>query len=145
MEPLDLTSAPPRSPRVQLDGLAMLARTIDKMRAHLPRGNPGVYHVDGMSERMLGIIGVSSAELQDVVARALSEEEVVTWVRDHADQQKYAQATHVMLNRSLQDIAPERVPEFKEKYPGYEAAASDKLVDILDADDAAMFSKAGRP
>jgi hypothetical protein len=33
MEPLDLSAAPPRSPRVMLDGLAMLARTIDKTRA----------------------------------------------------------------------------------------------------------------
>jgi hypothetical protein len=143
MEPLDLTAAPPRSPRVILDGLAMLARTIDKMRAGLPGGNPGAYHVDGMSERMLKIIRVERAALQEAVARATSEDEVVQWVRAHADTSAYPEATRVMLNRSISDIAPERLPEFAQKYPHHAAAPSSKLVDIIDADDAIMFSKAG--
>ena len=141
MEPLDLTAAPPRSPRVQLDGLAFLARTIDKMRANLPGGNSGEYHVDGMSQRMLTIIGIDAAALQDVVARAGSEEEVVAWVRAHADASAYAKATHVMLNRAVSDIDPERRDAFAKKYPGWAAVESGKLADIIDADDAAAFSR----
>jgi hypothetical protein len=144
MEPLDLTAAPPRSPRVTLDGLAMLARTIDKMRAQLAGGNLGEYHVDGMSLRMLKIIGVDAAALQEAVARAASEDEVVAWVRAHAKTEAYAEATHVMLNRSISDIDPERLPEFARKYPHYAEAPSGTLVDIIDADDAIMFSKVGR-
>jgi hypothetical protein len=140
MEPLDLSTAPPRSPKVMLDGLAMLARTIDKMRASLPGGDLGDYHVDGMSQRMLKIIGVDAQALQDEVARASSEDEVVAWVRAHADPSKYAEATHVMLNRSISDIDPERLPDFAQKYPGHAKVPSGKLSDILDADDATTFA-----
>ena len=140
MESLDLTQAPPRSPRVMLDGLAMLARTIDKMRAHLPGGNPGDYHIDGMSKRMLTIIGVDPDELQAVVASAASEDEVAAWVRAHADTSAYEKATHMMLNRAVKDLDPEYLPKFAAKYPGYQAVPSGKLADIIDADDAASFS-----
>jgi len=142
MEPLDLTVAPPRSPRVMLDGLAMLARTIDKMRAGLPGGKMGDYHVDGMSTRMLKIIGVDVEALQEAVAGAGSEDEVVAWLRAHADTSRYPEATHVMLHRSIEDIDPARLPEFAHKYPNYAAAASSKLLDIIEADDAAAFGKA---
>jgi len=141
MEPLDLSAAPPRSPRVMLDGLAMLARTIDKMRAQLPGGNAGEYHIEGMSQRMLTIIGVDAAAMQDAIARAASEEEVVAWVRAHADTSAYAKATHVMLNRAVSDIDPERRADFAKKYPGWAAVASGKLADIIDDDDAAAFSR----
>ena len=123
-----------------LDGLAMLPRTIDKMRACLPGGNPGVYHVDGMSERMLKIIGVDPAALQAEVARAASEEEIAAWLRANADTAKYERATHTMLHRSVADIDPDRRNAFAQKYPNYADAPSDKLVDIIDADDAALFS-----
>ena len=140
MEPLDLSKAPPRSPYAMAAGLAMLPRTIDKMRAALPGGNTGDYHVDGMSERMLKIIGIDRAALQAQVARAATEDEVVHWVHAHADPTKIAEATHVMLNRSVRDIAPERLPEFAEKYPAYASAPSDKLCDIIAADDATSFA-----
>ncbi len=140
MQPLDLTQAPPRSPRVMLDGLPMLARTIDKMRARLPGGKPGVYHVDGMSERMLKILGIDVDALQAEVARAASDEDVAAWVRTHADPSRYAEAAHVMLHRSVDDIDPARRAEFAEKYPNHALLESRKLVDIIDADDAAMFA-----
>ena len=145
MEPLDLTSGPPRSPRVELDGLAMLARTIDKMRACLPGGNPGEYHVDGMSARMLALVNVDPAALAEVVARAGSEDEVIAWMRANADTSAYEKATYAMLNRSISDIAPERQAEFAKKYPHHASAPSGKLADIIDHDDAITFSKAGRP
>lgn len=58
MKPLDLTKTSPRSPREQLVGLVFIPRTIDKMRALLPGGNPGKYHVEGASLALLEGIGV---------------------------------------------------------------------------------------
>ena len=140
MQPLDLTEAPPRSPKVILDGLPMLARTIDKMRACLPGGNPGEYRVDGMSERMLTILGVDPGALQAEVARVSTDDEVAAWMRTHADTSKYAEAADVMLNRSVDDIDPDRLAKFAEKYPHYEKVGSRKLSDIIEADDAEMFA-----
>ncbi len=139
MEPLDLTKRPPRSARATLDGLVMLPRTIDKMRALLPGGNIGDYHIDGFSGRMLKIVGIDPDALAAEVARAASEDEVAAWVRTHAGAGSYAEANRVLLNRSFEDIAPERRAEFEEKYPRYAEVASGKICDIIDADDAAVF------
>jgi len=53
MEPLNLETAAPRSPYVQLGGLYMLARTVDKVRATLPGGNLGLYRMAGFSAELL--------------------------------------------------------------------------------------------
>jgi hypothetical protein len=53
MKPLDLSTRPPRSGLEKLGGFYLLARTIDKIRAHLPGRNPGEYKIPGFSERLL--------------------------------------------------------------------------------------------
>jgi hypothetical protein len=141
MEPLDLTKRPPRSTRAMLDGLVMLPRTIDKMRALLPGGNIGNYKIEGFSARMLSTIGVDPEALQSEVARASSEQEIAVWVRSHADPDKYEEANHILLNRSIDDILPERRAWFEETYPVHKKIASRRLCDIIDADDAEMFDK----
>jgi hypothetical protein len=49
MTALDLTKAPPRSPREELRGLCMLPRMIDIARAKLPGGDVGEYQI-GISD-----------------------------------------------------------------------------------------------
>ena len=142
MEPLDLTKRPPRSASATLDGLVMLPRTIDKMRALLPGGNIGDYHVDGFSGRMMKLIDIDPDGLAAEVARATTEDEVAAWVRAHAGASSYDEANRVLLNRSFEDIAPERRAEFAEKYPRHAEVASGKICDIIDADDAAIFGHA---
>ena len=115
MEPLDLTKAPPRSPYVQLGGLYMLARTIDKMRAQLPGGNTGAYQVAGFSTIMLEGIGIPADDLQAVVALASDEEEVVAWVRKHGDASKYAHVNATLESKTVAERLDD--PEFLKKYP----------------------------
>lgn len=90
MEPLNLSKAPPRSPRERLDGLPMMPRTIDKIRATLPGGNPGEYTIVGFSQLLLDMIGVREEDLRNAVARADSDEDVAAWLREHAQTDKYA-------------------------------------------------------
>jgi Domain of unknown function (DUF5069) len=139
VEPLDLTKRPPRSARATLDGLVMLPRTIDKMRALLPGGNIGEYHIDGFSGRMMKLIGIEPDALAAEVARAATEDEVAAWVRAHATAGSYDEANRVLLNRSFEDIEPGRRSEFAAKYPRHAEVASRKICDIIDADDAALF------
>lgn len=143
MDPLDLTKHPPRSARAMLDGLVMLPRTIDKMRALLPGGNIGVYHVDGFSVRMMSAVGIEPDALQAEVARASSGDEVAAWVRAHADVSKYEASNQTLLNRSIDDIAPERRAWFDGEYPNHHKVSGGKICDIIDADDAERFSAAG--
>lgn len=144
MKPLDLTKQPPRSPREKLAGIYFLPRTIDKMRALLPGGNIGSYKIDGMSTRMLSIIGISADDLQAEVARAASDDEVAAWVLEHSDASKHDEANRAAAQRSMNDVAPENRDRVKQMYPGYEKIAGGLFFDIIDADDAEMFARVER-
>jgi len=140
MEPLDLSVRPPRRPHDRLDGLMMLPRTIDKMRALLPGGNPGAYKIEGFSTTLCELIGVSPDELQAEVARASSEAEVAQWLREHADVSKYATANEYFTNRSVHDVKPENRERFQKNYPHQRDAGSDKMIDIVAHDDEVSFA-----
>lgn len=144
MEPLDLSVHPPRRPHDRLDGLLMMPRTIDKMRAFLPGGNPGAYKIEGFSTRLCDIIGVDPEELQAVVAKASTEEDVAGWLRQHADVSKYKEANDYFLNRSLEDILPENRERFSRNYPHHREAPSNKMIDIVAHDDEVSFGTVRR-
>ena len=138
MEPLDLTKAPPRSPKVRLDGLAMLPRTIDKLRATLPGGKPGVYKIEGFSKRMLDTIVVNEDDLREAVRTAQSDDDVAAWLREHADTGKYAEFNDYILKRSIDDVKDKAA--FMERYPILKRRPDIYyLADMLEADDAEMF------
>jgi len=138
MDSLDLTKAPPRSPYVQLGGLLMLARTIDKFRATLPGGNVGAYEVNGYSARLLEALGIAEDDLRAVVALASGDDEVVAWVRKHSDPANYAQ-----INASLESATVgERLnrPETHAKYPILSTLPPETtLLRMLELDDAKSF------
>src|SRR6478609_6710407 len=78
MTPLDLTKAPPRSPREELGGLCMLPRMIDVARAKLPGGNIGTYQIGrGLSGLILAHLGIGVDEFVECVEAAATDEEVV--------------------------------------------------------------------
>lgn len=140
MEPLDLSKRPPRSPKEELDGLVMLPRTIDKLRATLPGGNLGPYAISGFSQRILDTIGVSEDDLRQAVAGAQNDEEVAEWLRAHANLAAYADVSTLLRNRSLNDI--EDRAAFAKRYPVIEKKTGlHYLFDVLEADDAEMFSR----
>ncbi|HYZ17884.1 MAG TPA: DUF5069 domain-containing protein, partial [Candidatus Acidoferrum sp.] len=87
MEPLDLTSRPPRGPREAILGAMFLPRTIDKMRAELPGGSMGRYLNEprGLSSYLLHQLRIEMDELRAVVARARNEDEIVAWLRERLD------------------------------------------------------------
>jgi uncharacterized protein DUF5069 len=55
MVPLDLTTHPPRSPYEKLEGLFMMPRTIDKLRAKVSGGKIGTYTLRGTSPLLPGL------------------------------------------------------------------------------------------
>ncbi len=139
MEPLDLTKRAPRSPRVRLGGLYMLARTIDKLRATLPGGNLGVYQIAGFSERLLKALEIPEDDMRSVVALASSDDEVVAWVHKYGDQAKYDE-----INESLSALTlAQRMdrPDFLARYPVItekQLPPEMTLLEMLELDDAAM-------
>jgi hypothetical protein len=84
MTPLNLTLAPPRSPRAELDGVIFLARSIDKVRATLPGGDPGAYRVAGLTQTMLDVLRIELDAFTRAVGAAAGDDDVVAFVREHA-------------------------------------------------------------
>jgi hypothetical protein len=73
MTPLDLTKAPPRSPREELRGLCMLPRMIDIARAMLPGGQVGDYQIGrekSLSAIVLSVFGMSAPQFVQAVSDA---------------------------------------------------------------------------
>ena len=143
MEPLDLRTHRPRSPHAQLDGLYFLPRTIDKIRASLPGGHLGPYHVaPGMSGILLDLIGVTLADLTAAVASAKDDAEVAAWLRERTDPQQYERANAVLANMKGSDIPPDRQARFQSLYAAELRAKHPVNFDLLDADDDAIFQRA---
>jgi hypothetical protein len=84
MEPLDLSTAPPRSPRAELASIVFLPRSIDKLRAALPGGQLGEYNIEGFTTMMFEQLGIAIADVSAIVASAASEDDVAAYVTKHA-------------------------------------------------------------
>jgi len=145
MEPLDLSVKPPRSCYAELDGLMLMPRTIDKLRALLPGGDPGGYFINGeirgISGYLLGRLGISEAELSQAVVGASDDEDVASWLRAHVDTSAYP-----AINATLRRIAPRHSddPEtFKRIYRETMAAHPelDTVIEIIEADDRRVFAE----
>jgi hypothetical protein len=140
LQPLDLTQAPPRSPYVQIGGLYMLARTIDKMRASLPGGNLGSYHIRGFSRQLLEALGIAEDDLLAVVSLAQSDDDVVAWVHKHSDRPAYEAINERLAARKIADYL-ER-PGFVEKYPLVSTLPGDlPIFRLMELDDAQAFGR----
>jgi hypothetical protein len=137
MEPLDLSKRPPRSPWERLDGVVLLPRTIDKLRASLPGGALGGYKVPGFSTRALEMIGVREADLLEVVRSASSDADVAAWLRANADTSAYPR-----VNEHFEHLTADKLsdPEdYHRRYPLARRLGLTNLFDVLDADDREAF------
>jgi len=121
----------------------LMPRTIDKLRAQLPGGNPGEYYINGqikgISGYLLERLGIGEAELLDRIAALPSEDEVALWLRERADASQYP-----TINATLRRIKPKHAQDeawLRNEYADTLAAHPELeyIVDILDADDRRRF------
>ena len=142
MDALDLTKQPPRAPREMLPGLdlLMMARTVDKLRATLPGGNPGEYKIAGFSERVLKALDIDEAAMRDAVAKAEHDGDVAAWIAMHSDASRYDAVNAAIAAPKIADRIDD--PAFIAKYPIYKTLPPDTpLIDALVHDDRAAFPK----
>ncbi len=140
MDALDLTKAPPRAPRALLAGLdlIMAARTVDKMRASLPGGNPGAYQVPGFSAQMLEAIGISEDAFREEVTRASTDAEIAAWLRERTTPEKIAAFNEKIQERRVEHRLDDEV--WRKKYPhGATMPPETPLIDFLTKDDQLAF------
>lgn len=140
MDALDLTQQPPRSPRHFLPGLNLLmaARTVDKLRATLPGGNIGEYQITGFSSSLLNALEIPETALRAAIARAASDEQIATWIREHSKPERYAEINAKLEGRTVGERLND--PQFVTRYPvARRLPPQSSRLDLLIADDAEMF------
>ena len=143
MEPLDLTTRPPRAPRESLAGLAFMPRTIDKLRAEMPGGNMGTYlnRSDGLSAFMCKRIGVDMDELRAVVASAADDEEVAAWLRERVSPEQAAETSAKLATMTMDRLPPEFQERVRHNHPVLaQRPELNTFFEIFEADDAAAFA-----
>lgn len=139
----DLTSAPPRSPRVRLGGYVILPRMLDKCRATLENKN-GEYSFNcPLDQYFLKFAGVDPEALKQQVATGLGDGQILAWIQSHQAHPRSGQEIEAwsdFMNRR----APASV-EQRERMNQYQSmAAKDRedittWFDVLDLDDFATF------
>jgi Domain of unknown function (DUF5069) len=109
MESLDLTIQPPSSPYQKMNGLYMMPRTIDKMRAQLSGGKTGAYSITtpfgpGLSILLLNGIGVTEEHLLKRIREASAEDEITNWLRKNADLLSVGDINETLLSQRIEDV-----------------------------------------
>jgi len=141
MTPLDLTEAPPRSPREELRGLCALPRMIDIARAMLPGGNKGEYQI-GREKTLSAVIfaafGISAAQFVDIVRDAETDDDVADKIWPVARIPPAALGARLQRIK-VADVPTELQPDFQQIY-GAHLPADRLFFDVLEADDARTFT-----
>jgi Domain of unknown function (DUF5069) len=140
----NLSKEPPRSPAVRLRDYAILARTLDKCRAHLA-GTIGEYHYNCPLDNMLfGFKKIDSEDFKTCVENAEHDDDVALWL----DQSGVHKTQHEIQEWSDERAAfnPCDEPEMKDWFVGEcQKLGLDPvkttLFQFLSADDDASFKK----
>ena len=139
MQPLDLTTAPPRSPREALAGIMFLPRTIDKVRATLPGGALGEYNIPGFSQMMLDALGIELDAFRAAVADAADDAAVAAFVTASTSPDRIEQWNALVRARlprnGDRDAAHEAYPWLRDR-PDLVLA-----LDVLEEDDRQHFAR----
>ena len=84
MQPLDLTTRPPRSPRVRLGGYAMLARVLDKARASLAATAGDYKYGNPMDQHFFAFTGIAQDALLAQAKTGAGDWALLLWVNANA-------------------------------------------------------------
>ena len=77
----DLTKQAPHSPRKRINGFAIVARAVDKCRAHLA-GKLGEYHYDCPLDNVLfSFKGITAKQFTRAVTTVSDYEKIVDWLQ----------------------------------------------------------------
>ena len=140
----DLTTEPPRSPRIRIGGYAILGRTLDKGRALLA-GKAGEYHFDCPLDNVLfGFKGVTGEEIRTLLEEGKSDEEIIAWLNTHGIPKSPEEITE--WSDGFEACSFYNHPEKGEWYAGECSnvsidPATSTLSDLLEADDKQSFAK----
>jgi hypothetical protein len=138
MDPLDLSVTAPRPTRDKIAGVMFLPRTVDKLRAELPGGNLNAYLTDydrGLTSYVLYKLGIELDDLRGVVAAAVDEGEVVTWLTDRIDPARAPAINAKLEAMRIDAMRSDDRALFYERHPNVTPGAHESVLDAIDAED----------
>ena len=139
----DLSTEPPRSPKVTIAGYAIIARTIDKCRASL-WGKLGEYHFDcPLDNQLFSFKGITGADFKKYVAEGHSDEEIAAWVNSHGIPKTSAEIVAWSAEVAADNYSskPEKKPWLEGENKRLGLDINGTLFDYLEADDKVSFKK----
>jgi hypothetical protein len=80
----DLTTRPPRSPRVRLGGYVILPRMLDKGRATIADKNGEYHYACPQDQRFLDFVGIDAEALKKQLATGQGDTEILAWIQENA-------------------------------------------------------------
>jgi hypothetical protein len=141
----DLTKQAPPSPKQQVGGYVILARTYEKCRALLG-GNIGEYHFDCPLDNFLfGWKGVTGDDFKAEVARGASVEDMAKWLDTHGEAKSPEEVQQ--WSQQMMEARPGQNPEKREWFaeqvkPFGMDPDTTTLFDWLERDDATVGAQA---
>jgi hypothetical protein len=122
-----------------------MPRTIDKVRATLPGGHSGAYHITpGLSQLLLTIIGVELAAFEVAVREADDEDAMAIWLRANADLSRYGYANDTLSQLRHENLPPEHRAHCASLYPEYLRSRYPLAFDLIEADDRELYPTLGK-
>ena len=80
----DLRQTEPRSPKEELGGFPLAARTLDKCRATLAGTNGEFTFNCPMDQKFFANTGIGAEAFRSFVATGASDDDVAQWIAEHA-------------------------------------------------------------
>jgi hypothetical protein len=143
----DLTTHPPRSPRVRLGGFVVLPRLLDKGRAAIA-GTAGEYcYACPLDLRFFSFVGIDPEALKQQLAAGKSDSEILQWI-EAKGQHKRSAAEIASWSAWQEQRAPMEL-ESRQHFQEVHAKVAPKREDVatwfdlLDLDDYVSFG--GKP
>jgi Domain of unknown function (DUF5069) len=142
--PTDLTRRPPRSTRVRLGGLVILARMLDKGRATLAKKNGEYNYNSPTDQHLVRFLGFDPEALLQELAAGKGDGEILEWVLTNAKTPRTPweiQAWSAYFDNRGPDSDAETLSGFAE-YIGQHSTTREDIktwFDALDLDDFVSF------
>ena len=143
------TSQYPRSPKIQIGGLAHLGRLFDKIRMR----NAGQiqdynYLTVGFDKYLLDLLEITGEDLEKRVVQDGTDEEVVAWVQEHGktltDEERTQWNERILNGGPQNEVAQQRFQSriaevaAKRGLPVEQLSSLTRWVDIIELDEGRM-------
>ncbi len=117
-----------------------MARTVDKVRATLPGGDPGAYKIEGLTTFVLTTLNIDLDDFCSIVALAQNDDDVAQWILTHTTPEARDEVNSTLPALTIRDRMDS--PNYFERNPvAKELPLETPVLEMLEYDDLAMLAE----